>query len=124
LSFGESTMGASEGTYQPERGFMSGAGDFSLVAGARYHPFRLATILWERKNVTPVDIFVEVLDGDKVYGVDQVLGCTCKLYAWPNSASPFHIYLVPGMQVRFRVTGAVAGEVQSAVIVWAELGAV
>jgi hypothetical protein len=56
--------------------------------------------------------------------VDQVIGCTCKLYAWPNSASPFHICLVPSMRVRFRVTGAVAGEEQSAVIVWAELGAV
>lgn len=117
-------MGASEGTYQPERGFKKDAGDFVLEAGARYHPFRLATILWERKLITPVDIFIEVLDGDKVYGVDQVLGCTCKLYSWPNSASPFHVCLVPPMRVRFRVTGAVAGEDQSAVIVWAELGAV
>lgn len=117
-------MGASEGTYQPERGYKNGEGDFELVAGARYHPYRLATVLWQRKEIDPVDIFLEVLDGDRVYAVDQVIGCTCKLYAWPNSASPFHICLVPDMRVRFRVTGALAAEEQSAVIVWAELGAV
>ncbi len=124
FGIGDYPMGASEGTYQPARAYKSGAGEFTMVFGARYHPFRLATVLWERKEIDPVDIYVEVLDGDKVYAIDEVIGCVCKKYAWPNSAAPSLLYLVPDMQVRFRVTGAQAAEEQSVLAVWAELGAV
>jgi len=117
-------MGASEGTYQPERGFKSGAGTFELVAGARYHPYRLTTVLWERLKVNAVDIHLELLDGDKVYTIDQYLACTDKYYTWPNEDSPCPLTFVPDQRVRLRVTGAIDGEVQSAVIVWAELGVV
>jgi hypothetical protein len=117
-------MGASEGTYQPERGYKNGAGDFILEAGARYHPFRLTTVLWQRKNVNAVDIHLEMLDGDKVFTIDEYLTCTDKHYSWPNEDSPCPLALVPSQRVRLRVTGANATEEQSAVVVWAELGAV
>jgi len=117
-------MGASEGVYQVEREFKVGAGDLVKLAGARYHPFRLATVLWERKEIDAVDIFLEVVDGDRIYKIDEVLGCICKFYAWPNSASPREIYLVPDMRVRFRVIGAQAAENQSVFLTWAELGAI
>jgi len=117
-------MGASEGVYQPERGFKTGDGDFILLAGARYHPFRLTTVLWERQNVDAVDIHLEMLDGDKVYTIDEYLACTDKYYTWPNEDSPCPLTFVPDQRIRLRVTGAEEDEVQSAVITWAELGVV
>ena len=117
-------MGASEGVYQPERGFKKDAGTFELVAGAKFHPFRLTTVLWERKLVNAVDIHLEMLDGDKVYTIDEYLACADKYYTWPNEDSPCPLTFVPAQRIRLRVTGAVDGEEQSAVITWAELGVV
>jgi hypothetical protein len=117
-------MGASEGTYQAEHGYQTGVGEFKLEAGARYHPYRLATVLWQRANVNAVDIRLEVLDGDKVYTIDEALAAADKFYTWPNENSPCPLALIPGQRVRLRVTGANVTEVQSAVINWAELGAV
>lgn len=117
-------MGASEGTYQPERGFKSGDGTFELVAGGRYHPYRLTTVLWERKNVSAVDVHLEMIDGDKIYTIDEYLACTDKYYTWPNEDSPCPLTFVPAQRIRLRVTGALGTEEQSAVITWAELGVV
>jgi len=117
-------MGASEGTYQKEFGFLAGEGEFVMEAGARYHPFRLATVLWQRKNVNAVDLFLEIVDGDQIFTIDEYLTSTDKHYSWPNEDSPCQLSLVPAQRVRLRVKGATATEIQSAVIVWAELGAV
>lgn len=117
-------MGSSEGTYQPERGFQSGEGEFILLAGARYHPYRLTTVLWKRKNVNAVDVHLELIDGDQIYTIDEYLACTDKYYTWPNEDSPCPLTFVPDQRVRLRVKGATASEVQSAVVVWAEMGVV
>ena len=115
-------MGVSEGTFQVERAFKIGAGDLVLVGGTRYHPYSLRTVLWERLNATNVDIFLEVLDGDRIYIVDSVLGTGAKSYIFPNARIPEKLDLVPAQKIRFRVTGAVAGDNQSVAVTWAELG--
>jgi hypothetical protein len=115
-------MGASEGVFQTERAYAKDAETLLLVGGGRYHPFTLRTVLWERANATLVNLYLEVMDGDRVYLIDSLLATAVKSYRWPNAASPSPIALVPATRYRFRVTGAAGGEVQSVLAVWAELG--
>ena len=117
-------MGASEGVFQTEREFKIGAGDFALLAGARYHPFSLRSVLYERQNLGAVDLFLEVVDGDRVYQIDSATAMTDRFYSWPNTDSPEKFDLTPPQRVRLRVIGgANPAENQSAAITWAELGA-
>jgi hypothetical protein len=113
-------MPVSEGTFQTERGFKVAAGAFELLAGARYHPFSLRTVLWERADAAAIDLFLEIVDGDRVYEIDSVLGTADKKYHFPNARATKALDLVPAARVRFRTSG---GTNQSAAITWAELGA-
>lgn len=115
-------MPVSEGVFQVERDFKTGT-NISLDAGANYHPFSARTILWKADSAGMVGIFVEVVDGDRVYELDSVAAFAGQSYSWPNQRSPEKIDLVPPQRIRFRTTGIAAMVKHSAAITWAELGA-
>lgn len=115
-------MGASEGTFQVERDFKTGV-NLSFEAGAKYHPFSARTILWHADAAGAVGIFVEVMDGDRVYVLDTLAAFAGQDYSWPNSRSPEKIDLVPAQRIRFRTTGIGGAVKHSVAITWAELGA-
>lgn len=100
-------MPLSEGTLQVERDFKTGV-DFNFEALLRYHPFSARTILWKADAAGAVDIFVEIVDGDRVYELDKVLGFAGQSYSWPNARSPEKIDMVPPQKVRFRTVGIAA----------------
>lgn len=114
-------MGVSEGTLQVERDFQTGV-NITKEAGARYHPFSARTILWSADAAGAVSLFVEIVDGDRVYELDRVAAFAGQVYSWPNSRSPEKIDLVPAQRIRFRTTGIAGGVKHSVAITWAEIG--
>lgn len=115
-------MGASEGVFQVERDFRTSE-DINLVAGARYHPYSLRTVLWKADAAGAPSLFVEVVDGDRVYVIDSEVAFAGTTYQWPNAKSPHPKDLVPPQRIRFRTTGMGAVAVKHSVAVtWAELG--
>jgi hypothetical protein len=114
-------VGVSEGTLQVERDFKTGV-NLNFDAGARYHPFSARTILWKADAAGAVDIFVEIVDGDRVYELDRLLAFAGQVYSWPNARSPEKMDLVPAQRIRFRTAGIAGGVKHSAAITWAEIG--
>lgn len=112
-----------DGVFQTDRDFKVGANNLDLVSGARYHPFSMRSVLWQRKTANAMDFFIEIVDGDKVYPVVSLPGTVLKSYVWPDAATPSKIDLTPAMRIRVRTNGAGPGEDQSAAVTWAELGA-
>lgn len=117
-------MGVSEAVFQKEFEFAKDTVQLGAkLFGARYHPFSMRTVLWQRVSGGAMDLFLEVVEGDRVYIVDQVLATVLKSYVFPNARTPEKVDLVPGARYRFRTLGAPIGEDQSVVTTWAELGA-
>jgi hypothetical protein len=114
--------GLSEGVFQTEHDYKEGA-DIDFPVGARYHPFSARTVLWEASAAGAVDLFIEVVDGDRVYEIDKVAGFAGTKYSWPNQRSPEKMDLVPAQRLRFRTVGIAGGVKHSVAITWAELAA-
>lgn len=113
----------SDGVYQTQREYAKDATQLgATLFGARIKPYSLRTILWQRKNAAAMDLFVEIVDGDRVYLVDTVAGTILKSYVFPNSRTPAKLELNTPQQIRFRTAGAAAGEDQSVAVTWAEEG--
>jgi hypothetical protein len=110
-------VGASEGVFQVERQVKTGA-DLNFDSGPRYHPGSLRAVLY-KADAGAVTVFVEMVDGDRVYLIDTAVGVSD--YSWPNADSPEKFDFVPPQRVRFRTTGIGAGK-HSAAVTWAELG--
>lgn len=115
-------MSVSEGVFQVERDFKTGV-NLDFLSGAKYHPFSARTILWKADAAGAVSLFVEVVDGDRVYEIDSLLAFAGTTYQWPNERSPHPKDLVPPQRIRFRTTGIAGGVKHSVAVTWAELGA-
>jgi hypothetical protein len=113
----------SDGVFQTEREYATGATQLGAKKfGARVKPYSLRTVLWQRSQAAAIDLFVEIVDGDRVYLIDTVAGTTLKSYVLPNARVPSKIDLITPQQIRFRTAGAAAGEDQSVAVTWAEEG--
>ncbi len=117
-------MSVSEAVFQDEHEFAKDTTELGAkLFGSKFHSFSLRTLIWQRKNAGAVDLFLEMIDGDRVYVIDSVLATTSKSYVFPNARTPNKVDMVRSQKYRFRTSGSLAGEDQSTDTVWAELGA-
>lgn len=114
----------SDGVYQTEREFATGTTELGAAKfGAKVKPFALATVLWQRSGNGNISLFVELLDGDRVYVIDtQSGGAGFQNYCLPNVRVPNKVFCTSGQRIRVRSSGAAGGENQSAAVTWAEEG--
>jgi hypothetical protein len=113
----------SDGVFQTEREYAKGIVPLgSAKFGARVKPYSLRTVLWQRADATALDLFLEIVDGDRVYLIDTVAGTTLKTYVFPNSRTPAKLDLNTPQRIRFRTGVPAVAEDQSVAVTWAEEG--
>jgi len=102
-----------------------GAVDIVLQAGPSTTNFSsswsLLSILFERKKVNAIDIFVEAIYAGRTYQIDRLQATAEKYFRFPNDRVPFPFYVDPNTVVVFRTSGtADAAEDQSVIVQWSQ----
>ena len=109
-----------EGLIQAVRNYAVGAAPLAVIGGSDFRSYTLRSVVWTRVGGGAMDLILAVLDGDKVYEIEHVVGTAALNYHWPNAATPSFMSFACPTKIRFSTTGEVAGLTQSAMLVWAD----